>query len=61
MKKSQTWQFGSAKWFWPSFFPLFVEAGVDWLDSLIGPGEYLLVVSNLFAVPVLVLWGKRNN
>jgi hypothetical protein len=28
----------------------------DWLDSLIGPGGLLLVVSHLFAVPVLVLW-----
>jgi hypothetical protein len=27
----------------------------DWLDSLIGPGGLLLVVSCLFAVPVLVL------
>jgi hypothetical protein len=32
---------------------------VDWLDTLIGPGGYLLVVSKLFAVPVLVLWGKK--
>jgi hypothetical protein len=28
---------------------------VDWLDSLIGPSELLLVVLNLFAVAVLVL------
>jgi hypothetical protein len=28
----------------------------DWLDSLICPGGFLLVVSHLFAVPVLVLW-----
>jgi len=27
-----------------------------WLDSLIGPGELLLVVSHLFGVPTLVLW-----
>jgi hypothetical protein len=27
---------------------------VDWLDSLIAPGGLLLVVSQLFAVPVLV-------
>jgi hypothetical protein len=30
---------------------------VDWLDSLIGPGEFLLVVSHLFAVPVLDFMG----
>jgi hypothetical protein len=29
---------------------------VDWLDSLIGPGGLLLVVPQLFAVLVLVLW-----
>jgi hypothetical protein len=29
---------------------------LDWLDSLIGLGGLLLVVSHLFAVPVLVLW-----
>jgi len=28
------------------------ELVVDWLDSLIGPGGVLLVVSHLFAVPV---------
>jgi hypothetical protein len=44
-------------------FALFAEAGkaqqslkpaVDWLDSLIGGFSFLLVVSHLFAVPVLV-------
>jgi hypothetical protein len=29
---------------------------VNWLDSLIDPGGLLLVIFNLFAVPVLVLW-----
>jgi len=29
---------------------------VDWLDSLIGPGGLLLVISHQFAVPILVLW-----
>ncbi len=29
---------------------------VDWLDSLIDPGQLQLVVSHLFGVPVLVLW-----
>jgi hypothetical protein len=29
---------------------------VDWLDSLIGPRGLVLVVSHVFAVPVLVLW-----
>jgi hypothetical protein len=29
---------------------------VDWPNSLIRPGGFLLVVSHLFAVPVLVLW-----
>ncbi len=28
---------------------------VDWLNDLIGPGGLLVVVSHLFAVPVLVL------
>ncbi len=28
----------------------------DWVHSLIGPSGLLLVVSHLFAVPVLVLW-----
>jgi hypothetical protein len=31
-------------------------AVVDWLDSFIGPGELLFLVSHLFAVPDLVLW-----
>jgi hypothetical protein len=31
-------------------------AVVDWLDSLIGPGGLLFVISHLFAVPDLVLW-----
>jgi hypothetical protein len=53
--------------FWPSIFAQFAEAGkkaqqsltpaVDWLDSLIGPGEFLLLVSHLFAVPVLDFMG----
>jgi hypothetical protein len=38
-----------------------LTGGVDRLHSLMGPGGYLLVVSNLFAVLVLVLWGKRKN
>ncbi len=29
---------------------------IDLLDNLIAPGGVLLVVSQLFAVPVLVLW-----
>jgi hypothetical protein len=29
---------------------------VDWLDSLIGPGGLLLLVSDIRAIPVLVLW-----
>jgi hypothetical protein len=29
---------------------------LDWLDSLIGLGTLLLVVSHRFAVPVLVQW-----
>jgi hypothetical protein len=36
----------------------------DLPDSLIGPGGLLLVVSHLFAVPLLVLWAgleKVNN
>jgi hypothetical protein len=59
-------QFDSAKWFWPSIFAQFPEASkrhskaftpaVDWLDGLIGQGGLLLVVSHLFAVPILVLW-----
>jgi hypothetical protein len=28
----------------------------DWPIIMIGPGGLLLVVSNLFAVPILVLW-----
>ncbi len=28
----------------------------DWVDGLIGPSELLLVVSHLFAVPILVEW-----
>jgi hypothetical protein len=32
------------------------EPAVDWLDSLIGPGGLLLVVSDLFTIPVIVLW-----
>ncbi len=64
-RKVETCWFGSAKWLWPSIFLWDAEAGkkeqqsltpaVDWLDSLIGPGGLLLVVSHLFAVPVLVL------
>ncbi len=46
--KVKTYWFGSAKWFWPSIFSQFAEAGkikkgpatvppaVDWLDSFIG-------------------------
>jgi hypothetical protein len=34
---------------------------VDWLDSLIGPGGLQLVVSLLFAIPVLVLWVELEN
>jgi hypothetical protein len=41
------------------------EPAVDWVDSLIGPGGLLLVVSYLFTIPVLVLWlvleNKVNN
>ncbi len=34
----------------------------DWVDSLIGPGELLLVVSHQLAVAVLVLWvGLEKN
>jgi hypothetical protein len=33
-----------------------LASAVDWLDSLIGPGGLLLVVSHLFVVPVLVSW-----
>jgi hypothetical protein len=65
-RKVETCWFGSVKWLQPSIFPQDVEVGkrkqqsltpaVDWLDSLIGPGGLLLVVSHLFAVPVLVLW-----
>jgi hypothetical protein len=33
-----------------------LTSAVDWLESLIGLGVLLLVVSHLFAVPVLVLW-----
>jgi hypothetical protein len=32
------------------------EPVVDWLDSLIGPGGLVLVVYDLFALPVSVLW-----
>jgi len=33
-----------------------VTPAADWLDSLIGPGGFLLVVSDQCAVPVSVLW-----
>jgi hypothetical protein len=33
-----------------------ITPAIDWLDSLIGPAGLLLVVSHLFAIPVLVLW-----
>jgi hypothetical protein len=64
MKKSQNMSVWLSKMvFWPSIFALFAEAGkrcskaaVDWLDSLLGPGGLLFVVSHPFAVPVLVLW-----
>jgi hypothetical protein len=35
-----------------------VTSAADWLDSLICPGELLLVVTDQCAVPVLVLWVK---
>jgi hypothetical protein len=44
MKKSQTCQFGSAKWLWPNIFQRHSYAAIDWLDSLIGLGGLLLVV-----------------
>jgi hypothetical protein len=80
--KVTTYKFGSAKWFWPSIFDRIQIAGTwhskmvlaqqsvtpaaDWLDSLIGPGGLLLVLSDHSAVPVLVLWvelekNKKNN
>ncbi len=33
-----------------------VTSAADWLDSLIGPGGLLIVLSDQCAVPVLVLW-----
>jgi len=64
-RKVKTCWFGSAKWFWPGIFSTVcwgwgtaqrsLTLAVDWLDRLIGPGGLLLVVSHLFAVPVLVL------
>jgi hypothetical protein len=33
-----------------------VTPAANWLDSLIGPGGLLLVLSDQCAVPVLVLW-----
>jgi hypothetical protein len=63
--KVKTCWFVSVKWFWPSIFAQDAEAGkrhsktltpaVDWLDSLIGSGGLLVVVSHLFVVLVLVL------
>jgi hypothetical protein len=47
-RKVQNMHFGSAKWFSPSIFPQDVDAGkgqqslpaaIDWLGSLIGPGN----------------------
>jgi hypothetical protein len=71
-KKIKTCWFGS-NWFWPSIFSVCrgwqkaqqsLTLAVDCLDSLIGPGGFLLEVSHLFLVPVLVLWAwleKVNN
>jgi len=73
-QKVKTCWFCSTKWFWPIIFAHDATASkqsltpavdpvVDWLERLIGPGGLLLVVSNLFAVPVLVLrvrLGKRE-
>jgi hypothetical protein len=49
-----------------SILAQFAEAGkkaqqsltpaVDWLDTSIGRGGLVLVVSHLFAIPILVLW-----
>jgi hypothetical protein len=53
-KKIKTFWFGSAKWFWPSNFSVCwgwqkaqqsLTLAVDCLDSLIGPGGFLLEVS----------------
>jgi hypothetical protein len=81
MNQSQQCQFGLAKWFCPTTFAQFAEAGErhskalhlpehlpeksittgpffffsHWLIMMIGPGDLLLAVSHLFAVPVLVL------
>jgi len=64
VRKVKTCRFGAAKWFWPSIFVHFAEAGerhnqnltpaVDWLNSSIGPGGTLLVPFHPFSV--LVLW-----
>jgi hypothetical protein len=62
-EKVKRCQFDSANSFWPCIFPQDACTGkrqslttaVDWLDSSIGPGGLLLVVSYLLAVPVLVL------
>lgn len=71
-RKVKTCRFGSAHGFGPVFLDTMLRlikkawlvqalqmskpAIVDWLDSLIGPGGLLFVVSHLFAVPDLVLW-----
>jgi hypothetical protein len=69
--KVKTCCFGSTKWFWPSIFSHDVEDGkwhtkdnkydltnvpcFYWSITMIGLGDLLLVVSHLFAVPILVL------
>jgi len=36
-----------------------VKSVSDWLNSLIGPGGFLLVICDLFAILVLVLCWKK--
>jgi hypothetical protein len=72
-RKVKTCQFGSGKRFCPTILhrmlnlvkgPRNLTSVVDWLDSLIGPGGLLLLVSGIRAIPVLVLWvglRKVNN
>jgi hypothetical protein len=65
MRKVKTCRFDAAKWFWPSIFVHFAEAGkchtlaVDWLDSLIGPGGSLLIPFHpFFSVSFMGIFGK---
>jgi hypothetical protein len=71
MKKNQNLSIGSTKWFWPNNLHmmdrLIIKGGAskpntfsDWLDNLINPCVLLLIISQLGAIPLLVLWVGLN-